>query len=60
MKYRLEYEDDIYLVVEIATLTVVDGFYDKARAVERVKFFNDGGSFDGWTPQFMVYDYATQ
>ena len=56
MKYVLELEDDIYLVVEKATKVAVDGFYGKLDALKRLDFFNDGGGFDGWTPSFMVYD----
>lgn len=42
-----------YIVVEVATENVIGGYNDYKMARAKAKYLNNGGGFDGWTPDFI-------
>lgn len=53
--YVVEAENNTYFhcVFEEATQKVCDFFYFPEEAEKRAEFLNNGGAFDGFTPNFM-------
>ena len=53
--YSVTNGDETYWhVAEVATETVIDFFLYKEDAFEYMKFLENGGGFDGFTPTFML------
>ncbi len=48
-----------YEVVEVATDTVIQVHQNYTIARERAKFYNRGGGFDGWTPDFFLKNHVS-
>ena len=63
MKYTIvpvQFENEyIWAVVENATNNLIDSFFFKDDAVELAEFMENGGAFDGFTPEFMLKPVPT-
>jgi hypothetical protein len=57
MNYRVV-EGANYTVIETATEQIIRTFNTLKEAKSFMRFLNLGGSFDGWTPQFMLKKVA--
>lgn len=51
-------EEFIWEVYEVSSEQVVGRFYFEEDAVAQAEFMEDGGAFDGFTPQFMLREVA--
>lgn len=47
-------DDFVWELYEVATDRVINTFYFEEDALEYAMFYNDGGGFDGFTPNFML------
>ena len=59
MNYKIIEGEDTYYkphyhVKETATDQIIKSFYDFSEAKKYMKFLNLGGSFDGFTPAFIL------
>jgi len=46
--------DNLFNVIETATSQIIKTFTDQKEAKNYMRFLNLGGSFDGFTPSFLV------
>jgi hypothetical protein len=46
--------DYVWELYEVATDKVINTFYFEEEALEYAVFYNDGGGFAGFTPNFML------
>lgn len=63
MKYEIHSVDDgegnlFHCVYEVETEQAFDFFYFLDDAEECLRFLNDGGAFDGFTPSFILLDFS--
>lgn len=54
INYKILEQNNEFKVYESQTEQFICAFPNKNKAKERVKHFNLGGGFDGWTPSFML------
>ena len=54
INYKIIEENDEFKVYESQTEQCIYTLLNKNKAREKVKHFNLGGGFDGWTPSFML------
>lgn len=57
----VEHENEyLWCVFENNTEQVINSFYFEDEAKEYIKFLNDGGAFNGWTPAFVLNEITIQ
>lgn len=59
MNYKLIEKSDLYQIFETKTSQVIESFSDKEKARKYLRYLNLGGSFDGFTPSFMLKKFCT-
>lgn len=54
INYKIIEQNNEFKVYESQTEQIIHTLPNKNQAREKVKHFNLGGGFDGWTPSFML------
>lgn len=52
--YRIEATEDSYTIIENNTGHTLEVLDNETEAYKRLSWFNMGGAFDGWTPEFVL------
>lgn len=56
INYKIQKNQDQFDILETQTNQIIESHKMQQDAKKRVKHFNFGGGFDGWTPSFFMID----